>query len=65
MEDGHWFNTCNFSSQEQSPQITPLEDPSNVELIDWGNDEEYLVDKIAKDENFLGEKNLDLLEINQ
>lgn len=65
MEDGHWFNTGNFFSQEQSPQITPLEDPSNVELIDWGNDEEYLVDEIAKDENFLGEENLDLLEINQ
>lgn len=47
------INTEEFYDQDPSPQKTSLDIPSDEELLDWGEDDDFLTEEIAEDEHFL------------
>lgn len=61
---GEWMlipsvNSDKFYSQDPSPRNISLDNPSDEELVDWGEDEDedFLTDEIAEDDHFLEEEN--------
>lgn len=42
-----------------------MENPSDEELVDWDDDDDYPIDGIVEDDQFLSEENLSCLEIEQ
>ncbi|KAH7666770.1 Zinc finger CCHC-type protein [Dioscorea alata] len=59
------INSDKFFSQDPTPPSTPLEVPSDEELVDWGEDEEFPTDEITEDDHFLSEENLPHLQADQ
>lgn len=52
-----------FYSHEPSPQDTPLENPTNEELVDLEKEDDYFVNELAEDDQFLVDENLSQMEI--
>lgn len=59
------INSERFYSQEPSPQDAALEDPTDEELLNQEEGDDYFEDEFIEDEQFLGDENFPQMKIDQ
>lgn len=56
------INSKKFYSLDPLPQKSPLDDHSDEELLDWGEEEDILANVLADDDVFLEDDHLNQFE---